>query len=171
MVPIRCLFPILRMHGDRIPHKKPLGITGGGQCVSGADNEIWSYGKTNEEIFIKYIKIREALIDYIDDLMTETSKNGSPLMRPMFYEFEDDIECYNIENQYMFGSEILVAPILEYKSRNRKVYIPKGHIFKNAFTGKLYEGGKFYTIEAPIDQIPVFYKVDSTLPMLDKYLK
>lgn len=159
------------MHGDRIPHKKPLGTTGGGQCVSGADNEIWSYGKENQEIFIKYIRIREGLTEYLDSLMQETSENGSPIMRTMFYEFDKDEECFNVENQYMLGSEILVAPILEYKARSRMVYIPKGCNFKNAFTGELYEGGKYYTIDSPIDQIPVFYKEGSKLPMLDKYLK
>lgn len=162
--------PILRMHGDRIPHKKPLGTTGGGQCVSGADNEIWSYGKENQEIFIKYIRIREGLTEYLDSLMQETSENGSPIMRTMFYEFDKDEECFNVENQYMLGSEILVAPILEYKARSRMVYIPKGCNFKNAFTGELYEGGKYYTIDSPIDQIPVFYKEGSKLPMLDKYV-
>lgn len=159
--------PILRMHGDRLPHKKPLGTTGGGQCASGADNEIWSYGEENEKIFMKYLKIREYLRDYIDDLMLETSENGSPLMRPMFYEFGDDSEAYEVENQYMFGKDILVAPILDYQSRKRKVYLPKNETFVHAFTGEEYEGGKYYEVEAPLEEIPVFYRKNTDLKLLN----
>lgn len=162
--------PILRMHGDRLPHKKPLGSSGGGQCASGADNEIWSYGEENEKIFIKYIKIREYLTDYIDSLMLETSINGAPLMRPMFYEFENDLECYEVENQYMFGKDILVAPILEYKSRSRKLYLPKNETFIHAFSGKEYVGGKYYEIETPIEEIPIFYRKNSKLKLLNQII-
>lgn len=158
------------MHGDRLPHKKPLGSSGGGQCASGADNEIWSYGEENEKIFIKYIKIREYLTDYIDSLMLETSINGAPLMRPMFYEFENDLECYEVENQYMFGKDILVAPILEYKSRSRKLYLPKNETFIHAFSGKEYVGGKYYEIETPIEEIPIFYRKNSKLKLLNQII-
>ncbi len=57
--------PILRMHGDRLPHSKPLSNKGGGSMVTGAPNEIWSYGEEVEVILTKFIKIRESLKTYL----------------------------------------------------------------------------------------------------------
>lgn len=160
--------PVLRMHGDRQPHSNPLGTDGGGQCSSGAPNEIWSYGEENEKIFIKYIRIREALKPYIKELMKEAHEKGTPIMRPLFYDFPNDKIAWNIENTFMFGPDILVAPIINYKEREREVYLPTGENWIDANTGKQYSGGNYYTIDADIDSIPVFYKLNNEavkLPM------
>ena len=153
--------PVLRMHGDRQPHSNPLGTDGGGQCSSGAPNEIWSYGEENEKIFIKYIRIREALKPYIKELMKEAHEKGTPIMRPLFYDFPNDKIAWNIENTFMFGPDILVAPIINYKEREREVYLPTGENWIDANTGKQYSGGNYYTIDADIDSIPVFYKLNN----------
>ena len=161
--------PVLRMHGDRQPHSEPLGTDGGGQCSSGAPNEIWSYGEENEKIFTKYIRIREALKPYIKELMKEAHEKGTPIMRPLFYDFPNDKTAWNIENTFMFGPDILVAPIINYKEREREVYLPTGENWIDANTGKQYSGGNYYTIDADIDSIPVFYKLNNEavkLPML-----
>lgn len=160
--------PVLRMHGDRQPHSEPLGTDGGGQCSSGAPNEIWSYGEENEKIFTKYIRIREALKPYIKELMKEAHEKGTPIMRPLFYDFPNDKIAWNIENTFMFGPDILVAPIINYGEREREVYLPKGNDWIDANTGKQYSGGNYYTIDADIDSIPVFYKLNNEaikLPM------
>ena len=160
--------PVLRMHGDRQPHSEPLGTDGGGQCSSGAPNEIWSYGEENEKIFTKYIRIREALKPYIKELMKEAHEKGTPIMRPLFYDFPNDKIAWNIENTFMFGPDILVAPIINYGEREREVYLPKGNDWIDANTDKQYSGGNYYTIDADIDSIPVFYKLNNEaikLPM------
>ena len=160
--------PILRMHGDRQPHSEPLGQDGGGQCSSGAPNEIWSYGEENEKIFTKYIRIREALKPYIKELMKEAHEKGTPIMRPLFYDFPNEKTTWDIENTFMFGPNILVAPIINYKEREREVYLPTGENWIDANTGKQYSGGNYYTIDADIDSIPVFYKLNNEavkLPM------
>ena len=160
--------PVLRMHGDRQPHSEPLGTDSGGQCSSGAPNEIWSYGEENEKIFTKYIRIREALKPYIKELMKEAHEKGTPIMRPLFYDFPNDKTAWNIENTFMFGPDILVAPIINYKEREREVYLPTGENWIDANTGKQYSGGNYYTIDADIDSIPVFYKLNNEavkLPM------
>ena len=160
--------PVLRMHGDRQPHSEPLGTDGGGQCSSGAPNEIWSYGEENEKIFTKYIRIREALKPYIKELMKEAHEKGTPIMRPLFYDFPNDKTAWNIENTFMFGPDILVAPIINYKEREREVYLPTGENWIDANTGKQYSGSNYYTIDADIDSIPVFYKLNNEavkLPM------
>lgn len=150
--------PVLRMHGDRQPHTKAIGVDGGGKMVSGAPNEIWSYGSENEEIFMKYIKIRERLKPYISELMTQAHEKGTPLMKPLFYDFYEDDLSWDIDNTYMFGEDLLIAPIMEYKQRERKVYLPKGESWLNTLNGKEYVGGQYYNILAELNEIPVFIK-------------
>ena len=153
--------PILRMHGDRLPHSIPpldKKESGGGFTHTGQPNEIYSFGEEIYEILKKYVRLREELKPYIEHLYEEASSNGSPLMRTMFYEFEDDPICYQVEDQYMFGEKYLVAPIFHYGERKRKVYLPKGE-WKHLPSQKIWNGGTFIEIDAPLEEIPVFEKV------------
>lgn len=153
--------PILRMHGDRLPHSKPLSNKGGGSMVTGAPNEIWSYGEEVEVILTKFVKIRESLKTYLKKLMKEAHEDGTPIMRTLFYEFPEDDKTWEVDNTYMLGDEILVAPIMNYKDRSRKVYLPKGHTWENIFNGVSYKGGETYEIECPLEEIPIFLKQNS----------
>ncbi|MCC0701274.1 glycoside hydrolase family 31 protein [Clostridioides sp. ZZV15-6383] len=153
--------PILRMHGDRLPHSKPLSNKGGGSMVTGAPNEIWSYGEEVEVILTKFVKIRESLKTYLKKLMKEAHEDGTPIMRTLFYEFPEDDKTWEVDNTYMLGDEILVAPIMNYKDRSRKVYLPKGHTWENIFNEVSYEGGATYEIECPLEEIPIFLKQNS----------
>lgn len=84
---------------------------GGGMCYSGAPNEVWSYGEEAYEIFKKYMLIRENLRPYISGLMKEAHEKGTPPMRPLLYDFPADTGTWDIDDQYMFGPDILVAPV------------------------------------------------------------
>lgn len=151
--------PVLRMHGDREPHTIPMSKFGGGKVETGADNEIWSYGQRDFEIMKKYTKERTMMKDYITDSMYEAHSKGYPIMRPLFFDFPNDQRAWNVENQHMFGDDLLVAPIFEYGAREREVYLPEieGHKkWININTGDMYDGGCSYRIDAPLDVIPVF---------------
>lgn len=150
--------PVMRLHGYRWPFKPQYGTTGGAECVSGADNEVWSYGDKVYDICKKYLKIREAMMPYITTLMEEAHKKGTPVMRPMFYDFPEDKLCWENESQYMFGPNILVAPIMEKGQTEREVYLPSGSNWTNAWTKEKIEGGKTILVDAPIDQIPLFLR-------------
>ncbi|MBR6583729.1 MAG: glycoside hydrolase family 31 protein, partial [Treponema sp.] len=155
--------PILRLHGDRDPHdippldKDPNRGYGGGYLYTGQNNEIWSYDPEAQKIMEEQIKLRESLVPYIEKVMKEASENGSPAMRTMFYEFPNNEKCWELKDQYMFGSEYLVAPILKAGLTSREVYLPAGK-WENIHTGQVVEGGKTITCDAPIHQIPVFKK-------------
>jgi alpha-D-xyloside xylohydrolase len=157
--------PVFRIHGDREPHSTPLGNKGGGLCPSGAANEIWSYGEQAYEIFKKYILIREKMKPYITTIMEEAHEKGTPVIRPLFYDFPHDEKCWNISDEYMFGPSLLVAPILYSKERNRKIYLPQGSRWKNMETGEFYSGGNSIDCEAPIDIIPVFIRDNANVPI------
>lgn len=153
--------PVFRMHGNRLPYDIPRLDTrnfGGGQLNTGHDNEIWSYGEESFEIMKKYLDIRLSLKDYIHNLMKEASETGAPLIRPMFYEFPEDKKCWELPEQFMFGSKYLVAPVLSYGQRTQTVYLPEGK-WKELEGEQIFDGGRFITVNAPLDMIPVFEKV------------
>ncbi len=153
--------PILRMHGDRGPYDiPPLDDRdwGGGYLHTGQPNELWSYGEDNYRIMKKYYDVRVGLHDYIKTLYEQAAEDGSPLIRTMFYEFPDDERCWELQDQYMFGSELLVAPVFHLNEFERDVYLPAGK-WEDTRDGKVYEGGCVIRAAAPIDSIPVFKKV------------
>ena len=154
--------PVMRLHGFREPFKEPLGTTGGGKHISGAENEIWSYGERVYEICRKYIELREAMRPYIRELMTAAHEKGTPLMRPLFYDYPEDEKVWEIEDQYMFGPDLLVAPILYEGLRERQVYLPEGQ-WININDGTECAGGQSVTGAAPYEAIPVYVRAGSAV--------
>lgn len=155
--------PVFRMHGERSPwyEREQEFIDGVRQLTSGQDNEVWSFGDDNYEILKKYLFIRENLRPYIRDAMDECSRSGLPVMRPLFFDFNEDSCAWDTEDEYMFGKDILVAPVMEDGARERSVYLPDGAEWTDAYTGEKYKGGQRVTVPAPIDIIPVFFKNDA----------
>ena len=158
--------PVFRLHGDRVPAGEPLGTSGGGMCYSGAPNEVWSYGEEAYEIFKKYMLIRENLRPYISGLMKEAHEKGTPPMRPLFYDFPADAGTWDIDDQYMFGPDILVAPVLYEGERKRRVYLPEGACWTETGTGRTFEGGTWIESEAPLDTLPLFVKNNAGIKIL-----
>ena len=153
--------PVMRLHGDREPRQPQQGTTGGATCCSGAANEVWSYGEEVYEICRKYLELREQLRPYTRLLMKEAHEKGTPVMRTLFYMYPQDKECWNMEDEYMYGPDILVAPILHAGQRSREVYLPAGECWIEYATGKKYDGGTTVQAAAELDTIPVFVKGSS----------
>ena len=146
--------PVMRMHGNRQPVVKVEGSSVG----SGSPNEVWSYGEETLKIMTRYLQVREQLKPYILKNMEIASKEGIPMMRPLFFDFPEDQLCYITEDQYMFGPDLLIAPVLEYMAKTRKVYLPADASWTDAITGKVYKGGQTLDYKVTIDNIPVFCK-------------
>ena len=150
--------PVMRLHGYRMPYQPQQGTTGGAACVSGAPNEIWSYGDKVYEICKKYLWIRENMRPYTRKLMKEAHEKGTPVMRPLFYDFPEDCACWETENQYMYGPSVMVVPVMEAGTDKIGVYLPKGAVWMNVWTKKTWEGGKSIEVETPLDQMPLFVR-------------
>ena len=84
-------------------------------------------------------------------------------MRPLFVDFPTDPGCESIEDQFLFGPDILVAPVLHLGERQRSLYLPAGVSWVNAWTGQVSVGGQSVSVPAPLEQIPVFFKEGSPL--------
>ena len=150
--------PVMRLHGNRLP-REPLYRPDGEETEgTGADNEIWSFGEENYHILKKFIEIRELLRNYTRGLMKEAHEAGAPVMRAMFYEFPEDAVTWDLKTQYMYGSDILVAPVVEEHAVSRTVYLPAGNSWTHAGTGEVYEGGQWIDVKAEIDTLPIFLR-------------
>jgi alpha-D-xyloside xylohydrolase len=150
--------PVMRLHGDREPRQPQHGTTGGATCRSGAPNEVWSYGPEVYEICKKYLNIREELRDYTRELMREAHEKGSPVMRTLFYVFPDDKQCWEIEEQYMYGNKYLVAPVLESGKSSSKVYLPEGSQWKDYWSDKVWDGGQTVESEISLERMPILMR-------------
>ena len=153
-----CYCPVMRLHGDRLPAQKIYRKDGSEVLYSGGDNEVWSFGEEAYEILVKYMHRREELRPYVRELMRIAHEEGTPVMRAMWYAFPQDEKCARLQDQYMFGPDYLVAPVLELGARSRSVYLPQGR-WQDVNTGIVYNGCQTITVDAPLDCIPVFEKV------------
>ncbi len=124
--------------------------------------EPWSFGKKYEKIIVNYIKLRYKLLPYIYSCFYEAIEKGIPIIRSMFVEFFNDKNTHSIEDQFMFGPNILVSPIYKEGIAKREVYLPKGE-WINFWNGENIEGGRYITVSAPLDIIPLF--VRNMIPM------
>lgn len=147
--------PVMRLHGFREPIQEPMSDVKGGKCPSGAENEVWTYGEEIYEICRKYMKLREKLRPYLREVMKATHEKGDPVMRPLFYEFPDDGKAWNVDDEYLLGPDLLVAPILYKNTTEREVYLPAGS-WRSLADNRIYEGGRTYMVPAPKDILPAF---------------
>jgi alpha-D-xyloside xylohydrolase len=90
---------------------------------------------------------------------------GLPPMRPVFVDFPGDPRAWEVQDAFMFGPWLLVAPVTRYRARERRVYLPAGSRWADAWTGDGFDGGQEITVAAPLDRIPVFLRDGADLPI------
>ncbi len=145
--------PVMRLHGSRVGGNRTQGIIE----PSGDENEIWSFGSENQQILTELINLRYRLVPYIKKQMDRAAEKGTPVMRPLFYDFPEDKTCYKVGDEYMFGPDILFAPITKQGAVERQVYLPEGKwvLTKDR---QVYEGGLEYSIHAEISEFIAFVR-------------
>ena len=150
--------PLFRLHGWREPAVRyPV--------PAGGPNEIWSFGNEAYTIIKELLFMRERLKPYILAQMKLAHEKGFPLMRPLFFDFQDS-GCSQVDDQFMFGPDLLVAPVLGEGLRHRQLYLPDGATWTDAWTGQTHEGGQWITADAPIERIPLYLRDGAKLPIL-----
>lgn len=125
--------------------------------------EPWAFDKATEEINKKYIDLRYRLLPYLYDLMYETEKSGIPVIRPLMLHYQDDRNTYEMNDEFLFGQNILVAPVLEQGKMIKAVYVPQG-TWIDYWTKEIHYGGKYIIKDAPLDVCPIFVKEGSIIP-------
>ncbi len=145
--------PVMRLHGSRNGHDRTRDILE----PTGGDNEIWSFGERNFPILKDLIMLRERLRPYIAKHMVIASETGVSVMRPLFFDYPEDSVVYNVGDEYMFGDDILFAPISARGQTKRSVYLPEGE-WVLARNHETYQGGAWYEVSAEIDEFIAFVR-------------
>lgn len=154
--------PMFRSHGTDTPR------------------EIWNFGEKGTPFYDaieRFIKLRYRLMPYIYSLAGAVRLENGTIMRSLFFDFGADEKAYEIKDEFLFGKNILVCPVTEpmyYLAGNRKIedadksrscYLPAGADWIDFWSGEYFEGGRYVERQAPLDQIPLFIKAGSILPM------
>jgi alpha-glucosidase len=121
------------------------------------DQEPWSYGTTHEALNRAAIELRYQLLPHIYNVMAESSTTGIPAMRPFVLEYPDDPQVWGLDDAFMFGSDLLIAPVLNESARTRDVYLPKGDWY-DFWTGTRSGGGASIQTPVTLDRIPIFVR-------------
>jgi alpha-D-xyloside xylohydrolase len=146
--------PLFRLHGVRVP----------GTAKSGGPNEVWRFGDEAYGIIRGLLELRERLRPYIMEQMRAAHERGLPPMRPVFVDFPDDSTAWAVDDQFMFGPDLLVAPVLEQGASQREVYLPAGARWVETATGNRQDGGQRLTVSAPLASVPVFRRDTERTP-------
>ena len=109
--------------------------------------------------------MRERLRPYIRKCMKKAHEKGTPIIRPLFYDIPEDAACWEIDDCYFFGPDLLVAPVTDAGVTTKEVYLPSGHSWTEAKTKKQYTGGQTVTATAAWDTIPVFIRDGKDIPV------
>ncbi len=149
--------PLFRLHGYRLPY--------GAITDSGGPNEVWEFGERAYTIIREVMFLRERLRPYIMQLMRAAHEHGDPPMRPLFYDFPHDAQAWAIDDAFMFGPDLLVAPVLDAGATSREVYLPAGASWQDAWSGQTLGGGQMIQVDAPLARIPLFLRDQAQLPI------
>ena len=128
--------------------------------------EPWLFGEEAERIARKSIELKYQLHPYLYTYAREAYDTGMPIMRALVLEYSGDEETYDIQEEFLFGKEILVAPVVEEGERIKEVYLPEGDWIDYSNPQKLYEGEQQIEVDAPLDMIPIFIKAGSIIPKM-----
>ncbi len=142
-----CFSPVLRPHGSGIP------------------SEPVFFNDTTKRIVREYMKTRYRLLPYIYTAVWKSHDKGIPIVRPLFFEFPNDSVSYSIVDEYMFGPDLLVAPVLKPGVKIRTVYLPKG-LWYDFWSGKTYNGGIRFNFPVNEEIMPVFVRAGAFIPMV-----
>lgn len=154
--------PLFRLHGWR---DSSLEDPESSDPTQGGPNELWSYGEAAYQIMREYLLLRERLRPYLMQQMRVAAETGCPPMRPLFFDFAEDPRAAQADDQFLLGPDLLVAPVLDAGAQSRRVYLPTGAQWQDAWTGAQYTGGQPVDVAAPLERIPLFLRDGAQLPI------
>jgi alpha-glucosidase len=125
--------------------------------------EPWAFGNRLEEINRKSIELRYRLLPYLYNALWEASETGLPVMRPLLLDYPDDPVAVQQGDEFLFGNDLLVAPVTKDDDIRREVYLPHG-VWYDFWTDRRTAGPKKLTVEAPLDRIPVLVRGGAIVP-------
>ncbi len=130
--------------------------------------ELWNIAPDNHPAYktmLYYTQLRYRLMPYIYTMAGMSHFNDFTIMRALMMDYSSDKNVLNVSDQYMFGKELMICPVYQYKARTRDVYFPKEAGWYNLYNGKYTTGGQKQTVDATYDRMPIYVAAGSILPM------
>jgi len=127
------------------------------------EQEPWAFDEEVINITRKFIELRYQLLPYLYTMFWQYIDEGVPMLKPLVYYDQEDPQTHYRTDEFIFGNQILVCPILEPNALGRRMYIPRGTWY-NYWTNEVVQGGKELWVDTAFDQIPVFVKAGSIVP-------
>jgi alpha-glucosidase (family GH31 glycosyl hydrolase) len=124
----------------------------------------WAHGPAVEAICRRYAELRYRLLPYTYTLAWQAHTRGLPLMRPLVLNYPDDPRTWTLDHEYLWGDDLLVAPVTREGATSWPVYLPTGRWF-DFWTGTCYEGPAGVTVDAPLDRLPLLVRGGAILPL------
>lgn len=128
------------------------------------NKEPWAFGDEFTKINRQTIELRYQFLPYLYTLFYQHERSGQPVMRPLWYEFPNDKQTYLINDEYLVGSDVLVAPVVREGMRTRGIYLPVGAEWIDWWTGERIESGKIHYLQTPLERVPIFVRVGAVIP-------
>ena len=164
--------PLFRAHGRTWHLRLPWGWNTGqlgpnevssyGDAANPAESEL--HNARVEPICRKYLELRSRLMPYLYSAVRETSLTGLPIMRALWLHFPDDPRAAACGDEYFWGRDLLVAPVVEKAAESRQVYLPRGRWF-DLWTNDAVEGAREITRRVDLETMPLYVRAGSVLPM------
>jgi alpha-D-xyloside xylohydrolase len=126
--------------------------------------EPWFYGDPAMEVVRHYAQLRYALMPYLLAYGRESADTGLPLLRPMVLEFPKEPRIDTIDDQYLLGPDLLVAPVMQPGARSRVIYLPKGQWWSFDRPGVVLTGPGYREVEAPLERVPLYVRAGALIP-------
>ena len=132
--------------------------------IGNVDQYAWSWGVPAESQIREAIELRYRLLPYLYGAFLESSRTGAPVQRPLVFDHQDDATVLDLDDEYLLGRDLLVAPVMEPGMTARQVYLPSGG-WVDWYDDTLLTGGRFVIASTPMDRIPLYARAGSVVPM------
>ncbi|EAR11537.1 Alpha-glucosidase, family 31 of glycosyl hydrolase [Polaribacter irgensii 23-P] len=127
------------------------------------NQEPWVFGDEVTDIVRKFVELRYQLLPYLYTAFWRYVNDGTPILKSLVLYDQEDTATHYRSDEFVYGEQILICPILEPNAKGRRMYIPRGKWY-NFWTNELLEGGKEYWVDANIDSMPIFIKEGAIIP-------
>ena len=127
------------------------------------NQEPWAFDEEVINITRKFVSLRYQLLHYLYTMFWQYIEEGIPMLKPLVYYDQEDTQTHYRNDEFIFGNQILVCPILEPNAVGRRMYIPRGEWY-NYWTNEFSTGGREVWIDTKFDEIPVFVKAGAIIP-------
>jgi len=127
--------------------------------------EMWNFLPATQRILLAYDELRHRMLPYNYSVAWRVTSDGYTMMRPLAMDFRADEKALGIGDEYLFGPALLVAPVTDARATSKSVYLPNGKEWVNFWTGEKFAGGMTVNVSAPLEQIPLFARAGSIVPL------